>query len=161
MPSHGIRAHPSLWIPRQSLSCFPLSSIPISAVQQFLHACRSWFLQSFGGGFFRLRRDHDRGSEIYGCGIIHMHILRFVVALSSLPLSRCAPAHRCIPAPTPRQQATLPRSAHTSAGICHALNHHHPAVTVHQCSPGARFGGRPPFKSHSAPRPPQTPAASS
>ena len=69
--------------------------------------------------------------SILGCGIIHMHFLRFVVAPSSLPLPRCAPAHRCIRVPTPRQHATLPRSAHTSAGICDALNDHHATVTAH------------------------------
>ncbi len=33
-----IRAHPSLWVPRQSLSRFPLGTIPTTAVQQLLHA---------------------------------------------------------------------------------------------------------------------------
>src|SRR6266849_1125368 len=164
--SQRLRANPSLRVPHQSLSRFPPGTIPTTAVQQLLHACRSCILQSFGGGFFclalpALRRDHDRGSEIYSCGIIHMHILRFVVALSSLPLSRCAPAHRCIRVPTPRQYATLPRSAHTSTGICDALNDHHATVTAHPCSPAARFGDQLPLKSHSAPPPPQTPAASS
>jgi len=96
-----LRTHPSLWIPRQSLSGFPLGSIPTTAVQQFLHAARSWNLQSFRGEFFclalpTLRRDHDRGSETYGCGIIYLHILRFVVAHASLLLLRCAPALRPI-----------------------------------------------------------------
>ena len=108
-----------------------------------------------------LRRDHDRGSAIYGCGIIYMHLLRFVVARASLLLLRCAPAHRRIRVPTPRRHVAVPPSAHTSTGICGALSHHHATGPVHQCSPGARFCDRLPFKSHSAPRPPQTPAASS
>ena len=54
-----------------------------------------------------------------------------------------------------------PRFAHASAGTCDALNDPHPFVTVRPCFPGSRFGDRLPFKSHSAPRPPQTPAASS
>jgi hypothetical protein len=38
-----------------------------------------------------------------------MHILRFVLALCSLPLPRCAPAHRYIRGLTPRQHAALIR----------------------------------------------------
>src|SRR5437879_1792300 len=54
-----------------------------------------------------------------------------------------------------------PRFAHASAATCDALNDPHPSVTVRSCFPGSRFDDRLPFKSHSAPRPPQTPAASS
>jgi hypothetical protein len=39
----------------------------------------------------------------------------------------------------------MPPSAHTSAGICDALTHHHATVPIHQCSPSARFGDQPPF----------------
>src|SRR3989449_182353 len=164
--SQRVRAHPSLRVPGESLSRFPPGTIPTTAVQQFLHAGRSWNLQSFGGEFFclalpTLRRNHDRGAEIYGCGIIHMHLLRFIVARASLLLLRCAPAHRRIRVPTPRRHTAVPRSAHTSEGICDALSHHHATGPVHQCSPSARFCDRLPLKSHSAPRPPQTPAASS
>jgi uncharacterized repeat protein (TIGR03803 family) len=79
------------------------------------------------------------------------------------PLSTrgCAPARRCIRVPTPRRHVAAPRSAHTSAGTSDALNDHHATIPVRQCSPSFRFGDRLPFKSHSAPRPPQTPAASS
>jgi len=140
------------------------------AFQRMLAYCRKnksrWNLQSFGGEFFcvalpTLRRDHDRGSGIYGCGIIHMHLLRFVVARASLLLLRCAPAHRRIRVPIPRRHTPVPRSAHTSEGTCDALSHHHAIGPVRQCSPRARFCDRLLFKSHSAPRPPQTPAASS
>ena len=83
-----LRAHPSLRVPRQSLSRFPLGTIPTTAVQWLLHAGRGWNLQSSGGEFFclalpTLRRGDDRGSEIYRCGIINMHLLRFFVALST------------------------------------------------------------------------------
>jgi hypothetical protein len=142
-----LRSHPPLRIPCQSLARLSLSPIPTTAVQQFLHAGRSWNLQSFGGEFFclalpTLRRDHDRGSESYGCGIIYMHLLRFVVERASLLLLRCAPAHRRIRVPTPRRHAAVPPSAHTSAGIRDALSHHHATAPVHQCSPGARFCDR-------------------
>jgi len=119
----GIRAHPSLWLPRQSLSCFPLGSIPTSAVEQLLHASRSWTLQSFGGGFLclalpTLRRDHDRGSEIYRCGIINMLLLRFF--LTPLPLSTrgCALARGrtrvSASSPLPRKQLSPCALAHLS-----------------------------------------------
>jgi chromate transporter len=52
-------------------------------------------------------------------------------------------------------------SMHTPAGACGAVHHRHVASPIRQCSPSSRLGVRLPFKSHSAPRPPQTPAASS
>src|SRR5438445_12596734 len=89
-----------------------------------------------------------------------MLLLRFIVALASRPLPRCASAHRCIRVPTPPRHIAAPRFAHASAGTCDALNDPHPSVTVRPCFPGSRFGDRLPFKSHSAPRPPHTPAPS-
>jgi hypothetical protein len=97
----------------------------------------------------------------YRCGIILMLVLRFFLACPPLSTRGCAPARRCIRVPTPRRHVAAPRSAHTSAGTSDALNDHHATIPVRQCSPSFRFGDRLPFKSHSAPRPPQTPAASS
>ena len=80
-----------------------LALSPTTAVQQLLHACRGWNLQSCGGEFFSLalptlRRGHDRDSEIYGCGIIHMLLLRFFVARPPLVdpgMCSGTPTHSC------------------------------------------------------------------
>ena len=162
----GIRAHPSLRLPRQSLSCFPLGSIPTSAVEQLLHASRGWTLQSFGGGFFclplpTLRRDHDRGSEIYRCGLINMFLLRFFITPLPLSTRGCALARRrtgvSASSPLPRKQLSACALAHLSRHSDHPDG----IPTTPRRSPQAPFSSRLPFKSHSAPRPPQTPAASS
>jgi len=161
-----LRTHPSLWIPRQSLSCFPLGSIPTTAVQQFLHAGRSWNLQSFRGEFFclalpALRRDHDRGSETYGCGIIPMHILRFFVACPPLAAQGCAPARRRIRVPAASPPSLRPLPAYALAHLQHHSGNPDGIPTTPRGSPHALFRSTLPLKSHSAPRPPQTPAASS
>src|ERR1700693_2778618 len=162
----GGRAYPLLWLPRQSLSCSPLGSIPTPAVEQLLHASRSWTLQSFGGGFFclalpTLRRDHDRGSEIHGCGIINMFLLRFFITPLPLSTRGCAQARRCTrlsaSSPLPRKQISARTLAHLSRRSDHPDGH----PTTPRRSPQAPFRSRLPFKSHSAPLPPQTPAASS
>src|SRR5208337_3764436 len=161
-----IRAHPSLRVSRQSLSCFPLGSIPTTVVQQFLHAGRSWNLQSFGGEFFclalpTLRRDDDRGSEIYRCGIIHMRLLRFFVASPPLAALGCAPARRRTRVPAASPPSLRPLSAYALAHLPHHSDIPGGVPTPLRCSPQAPFRSTLPFKSHSAPRPPQTPAASS
>jgi hypothetical protein len=58
-------------------------------------------------------------------------------------------------------RAAAPRFAHASAGTGAPINDCHTINPLRQCSPTGRFANRLPFKSHSAPRPPQTPAASS
>ena len=88
-----VRTHSSLRVPRQSLSYFPLGSIPTTPVQPLLHACRSGNLQTFSGGFFclalpTLRRGHDRNPEIYRCGIINMLLLRFFITPPPLSTRR-------------------------------------------------------------------------
>jgi len=108
-----VRTHPSLRIPRQSLSRFPPGTIPATAILQFFSACRSWNRRGFGRGFFplaltTLRRGHDRDAEIYGYGVVHMRLLRFLVADSSRAVLGCAPAHGGIRVPTPRRQ--VPRA---------------------------------------------------
>src|ERR1017187_9680435 len=161
-----IRAHPSLRVPPQSLAHFPLGTIPTTAIQPSLHTRRDWNLQRSGGEFFSLalptlRRGHDRGCQIYRCGIIHMRLLRFFVACASLLLLRCAPAHRRIRVPTPLRQVPTPLFAHTPAGTCRAINPRDTAFPVRRRLPNSRLGRELAFKSHGAPRPPQTPAASS
>jgi hypothetical protein len=137
-----------------------------TAVQQLPNACRSWNVHNPVREFFpvalpALRREHDRGAEIHGCGIIHMHLLRFVVALASLPLLGCASARR-----RTRVSASFPPPL---SQLCtHALAHlgrhsDNPGriPTTPFCPPQVLLRTTLPFKSHSAPRPPQTPAASS
>jgi len=104
---------------------------------------------------------HDRDSEIYGRGTINMLLLRFFVACPLLSTRGCARARRCIGLPIPRQHPATLRSAHTLPGASDALNDHHTTIPARPYSSSFRFGDRLPFKSHSAPRPPQTPAASS
>src|SRR5580765_6636300 len=43
-----------------------------------------------------LRRIDDRDSEIYCCGTISMHVLRFFLTRPSVPMQGCAPARRRI-----------------------------------------------------------------
>jgi hypothetical protein len=161
-----IRAHPSLRLSRQSLSRFPLGTVPTTTIPQRPPACPNGDRPSFLRGLVPLAlpalwRHHDRDAEIYGCGIIHMLLLRFVVACPPLAVLGCAPAHRRIRVPTPRRQAPAPVSAHTLAGTCGAVNDRDPAFPVRRRLPNSRLGSQLAFKSHSAPRPPQTPAASS
>jgi hypothetical protein len=108
-----------------------------------------------------LRRGHDRDAEFYGGGIIYMLLLRFVVALVSPPLLRCTSAHRCIRVLTPLPLALAPLSAHTPTDTCGPVNNPHPAFSVRRSLRNSRLAIQLAFKSHSAPRPPQTPAASS
>ena len=132
-----------------------------------LHAGRDWNLQSSGGEFFSLalptlRRGHDRGSEIYRCGIIHMRLLRFFVACPPLAARGCAPARRRTRVPTPSATVSRATFAHT---LWRHLRRYQRSPTpapprsplLSQLSIRSQLA----FKSHSAPRPPQTPAASS
>src|ERR1035441_3259107 len=173
MPSTDLRTH---------LPHFPFSSeVPPYAVMRVTHACvpartgegglllhagRGWNLQSFGGEFFclalpTLRRGDDRGSEIYRCGIIPMRLLRFFVACPPLSAQGCAPARPRRRVLTPWRPVPAQVSAHTLAGTCDVINDHDPAFPVRRRLPNSRLGRQRAFKSHSAPRPPQTPAASS
>jgi hypothetical protein len=161
-----LRAHPSPRIPRQSLSLRSFSAVPTTANQSSLHTWRNWNLQRYGGEFFSLalptlRRGHDRGSQIYGCGIIHMRLLRFFVACPLLAARECAPAHSPIRVPTPWRQIPVPLFTHILAGAFGAINDRHPVFPLRRRLPNPRLRSQLAFKSHSAPRPPQTPAASS
>jgi hypothetical protein len=87
-----------------------------------------------------------------------MHLLRFFLIVSSVRDLGCAEARRSIRVLTQRQQPLSRSSADTLAALCSRA---HPANPTF--SHLLRKLSRPklPFKSHSAPRPPQTPAASS
>ena len=164
--SQRLRAHPSLRIPRQSLARLPLGAIPTTAAQYLLHPGRGWTLQSSGGEFFSLalptlRRGDDRGSEIYRCGIIHMRLLRFFVACPPRAAQGCAPARRLIRVPAASPSSLRPLSAYAFAHLQHHSDNPDGIPTTLRCSPQALFRSTSSFKSHSAPRPPQTPAASS
>src|SRR5262252_5540523 len=86
-----------------------------------------------------------------------MHVLRFFL-MPSLPTTRgCAPARRYIPALTRSPRPPSPPSTNPPAALCttaHGLDRLFRCLTIDLLRP------KPPFKSHSAPRPPQTPAAS-
>src|SRR3989442_15768933 len=89
-----------------------------------------------------------------------MLLLRFFVARPPLSTRGCVPARRCPRLSTPSRHVAAPRCALTSAGTSDTLNDHQATIPVRQFSPSFRFGHQLPFKPHSAPRPPQTPAAS-
>ena len=163
---HRIRTYAALRVSRQSLARFPLGTIPQLLSSNSTPPAEVGDLRNFLRDFVAsalpaLWRGHGRDGKIYGCGVIPMFLLRFFVAVGPLPLTGCAPARRRIRVLSLRRHSAAPRSAHTSAAICDALSDHHATGPVHHCSPHARFCDRLPLKSHSAPRPPQTPAASS
>jgi putative transposase len=102
-------------------------------------------------------KDYAHGSK-QGQMTLTANVLRFFLTLTSLPELGCAEARRRISVLTQRPRPLSPLSADTRADLC---------CTAHTANPPF---SRPltkllrpklPFKSHSAPRPPQTPAASS
>src|SRR5208337_2367965 len=112
-------------------------------------------------GMPTLRRDHDRDTEIYGCGIIHVRLLRFFVACPPLAAHGCALARRRTRVPAASPPSLRPLSAYARAHLQHHSDNPDGIPTTPRCSPQPLFKSTLPFKSHSAPRPPQTPAASS
>ena len=87
-----------------------------------------------------------------------MHLLRFFLALKSVLDLGCAEARRCIRVLIHCQRPLSPPSADTLAALCHGAHTANP-IPSHPLTNLVR--SKLPFKSHSAPRPPQTPAASS
>src|SRR5437870_4051051 len=119
---------------------------PTIAVQQLPSAYPSGDWPSLLRGFVpltlpALRRGHDRDAEIYGCGIIHMLLLRFFVACPPLAAQGCAPARPRIRVPASQRPLAAPRSVLASAGTSDLLNQHHPTVPVHitSCSEKAKL----------------------
>ncbi len=100
----------------------------------------------------------DRDSEIYCCGTISMHVLRFFLTRPSVATRGCTPARRYIRVLTRGPALLSPPSTNTLAALCTTAHGLDPLL---QCLPIDPLRPKPPFKSHSAPRPPQTPAASS
>ena len=160
--SQRLRTHPSLRVPCQSLSVFPLGTIP-----QLLSSSSSTLLRLEPAKLRRrvllsalptLRRSDRRDSETYGCGIIYMHILRFFVAHPTIDLRMCSGTRTRVFASSPLPLKQLSASALTHLAHRSAIpTTFPPASPVSPCSIRSRL----PLKSHSAPRPPQTPAASS
>jgi len=158
-----LRPHPSLRHSRQSLSGFPPDVGPTTARLRPLDPGRSSPSASAVREFFSLalptlRRKHDRGSEIYRRGINSMHVLRFFLTHPSMADFGCARAHPCACVSSPRRSPLIPPFPDTLSS---------PYSRTHDLNLSLRslvidlLHSKLPFKSHSAPRPPQTPAASS
>src|SRR5438874_11082010 len=105
-----------------------------------------------------LRRIDDGDSEIYCFGTISMHVLRFFLMPSSPTTRGCAPARRYIRVLTRGPQPLSPPSTNIPAALCTTA---HSLDRLLRCPPIDLLRPKLPFKSHSAPRPPQSPAASS
>jgi hypothetical protein len=106
----------------------------------------------------RLRRIDDRDSEIYCCGTISMHVLRFFLTRPSVAMQGCAPARRRARVLTLSKQLSLRLATSLASGSLDYSN----SIFIALCrSLISEAPLRLTFKSHSAPRPPQTPAASS
>jgi hypothetical protein len=73
----------------------------------------------------------------------------------------CAPTRPAIRVPTPWRQVPVPLFAPILAGTFGAVNDRDPVFPLRWRLPNPRLGSQLAFKSHSAPRPLQTPAASS
>src|SRR5207245_8377393 len=89
--SQRVRAHPSLRVPRESLSRFPPGTIPTTVIQQLHSACSRVDLRNFLPDFVPLALPalwcgRDRDSESSRCGMMNMLLLRLIVVLPSLPL---------------------------------------------------------------------------
>src|SRR5208283_849931 len=135
--------------------------MPTTAGWRFLDAAtsqrqRSPFRQFLALALSPLRRIDDRHSEIYSRGTIHMHLLRFFLAVRSVTTLGCAPARRRTRASTVSQSplCQLPIGA-----VCPSTHDANRAFDPPPCSPIAQSEVRAAFKSH---RPASTaPAASS
>ena len=87
-----------------------------------------------------------------------MHVLRFFLTGPSAATPGCAPARRCIRVPTLDPSPLLRPSSGTWASLSSTR---HGLDRLFLCQLTQPLRPKLPFKSHSAPRPPQTPAASS
>jgi hypothetical protein len=87
-----------------------------------------------------------------------MHVLRFFLTFTSVLEFGCAQARRRIRVLTRRPRPLSRSSAHPPPVPCSTAHTANPPFS----HPPTKFlRSKLPFKSHSAPRPPQTPAASS
>ncbi len=87
-----------------------------------------------------------------------MHLLRFFLTRTSVPDLRCAEAPRRIPVLT---QCPPPLSRPSAGRLAALRRSPHTPDPTSSYPPTKVSRPKLPFKSHSAPRPPQTPAASS
>jgi hypothetical protein len=87
-----------------------------------------------------------------------MHVLRFFLTRPSVPMQGCAPARRRIRVLTLSKQLSLRFANSLTSG---SLDYSNSTFTTLYRSLIYEAHLRLTFKSHSAPRPPQTPAASS
>jgi hypothetical protein len=161
-----VRTHPSVRIPRESLTGFSLGAVPTTSELHFPWVRRSWNAPNSRREFYplalpALRCGHDRDSEVYRCRVINMRLLRFFVALSSTAPCRRALARRSI-------RDSLPVDT-LSSNSPRALLQARAALSTISTKPIQFAGGLPaldwgtklPCKPHNPTRPPQTPAASS
>ena len=81
-----------------------------------------------------------------------MHVFRFFLTRPSVATPGCAPARRCIRVLTRGPPPLSPPSANPPAVLCSTA---HGLDRLFRCLPIDRLRPKPPFKSHSAPRPPQ------
>src|SRR5947209_4255289 len=87
-----------------------------------------------------------------------MHVLRFFLTRPSVATRGCAPPRRYVRVLTRGPRPLSPPSTNTPAALCTTA---HGLDQLLQCLPINLLRPKLPFKSHSAPRPPQPPAASS
>jgi len=87
-----------------------------------------------------------------------MHVLRFFLIPRTTPEFGSAEARRCIRVPTQRPKRLSQPSTDTLATLCRTTHTANPTFSRPLIN---LLPSKLPFKSHSAPRPPQAPAASS
>ena len=155
-------AYPSLRLSGQSLSHFPSGVGPATAGLRWLDRpsenTRPPLREFFSLALPTLWRIDDPDSEIYRCGTISMHVLRFFLTRPSLATRGCALARRCVRVLALPKQPSCRLSDSLPSGCLNYPNTTFPTLCR---SSIAHASLKLAFKSHSAPRPPQTPAASS
>src|SRR5664279_5087889 len=137
--------------------------MPTTAWLQLLDAARSQiqrspFRQFLPLALSPLRRNDDRHSEIYSRGTINMYVLRFFLAAPSVTTLGCASARR---RPRVSTLSPLPVFQPFIPSVCRSTHAHQRAFALPPCPPTSQSDSKRAFKSHSSPRPPQTPATSS
>jgi len=167
LSSFNMRSNQSLW-PEASVADsreggWPDTVFSLKVSIKLRAICRSLVVRLHGlvnlsGQYRESLIWESRDSEIHCCGIISMHILRFFLMPPSPTIRGCALARRRIrvltrgPRPISLPSTNTPAVLGSIALGLDRLFRFLPADLLHP---------KPPFKSHSAPRPPQTPAASS
>jgi hypothetical protein len=132
--------------------------VPMESAEQEVRTCDLRSESSYLWHCPRCGAFDDRDSEIYCCGTISMHVLRFFLTLPSVATRGCAPARRYIRVLTRGPRLLSPHSTNTPAALCTTT---HGLDRLFRCLPIDLLRPKPSSKSHSAPGPPQTPAASS